>query len=758
MIKKNYTIINDAATYSEAILHIRACNYLTYDVEATGLNVRKDIVIGFGFCGIVGTAYYLPIKYWDILKQELLDVPHKLNVTPMLKELASRELIMHNASYDIRITKNNLGIDLTSALIADTALLRHTVDEEGPFALKKTAIELQDKIGLDVEKDANEEQLELKANVVKNGGTAVGYMNHLYKADMPIIGKYCCADVDLTLRIANHYNVILDKEGLCPFYFEDEVMPLYKEVTLPMEEHGVKMDMEYIKENYVKLTAMMVDIKKDVEDSLIGVPEFHNWLCDAADKKYPVRTKGSFAQAVVGYYRIEKWFPISKTSGKFTLTKKLIEGLPEMPAKSFLLGDKDALNITDALEIQRFVWKMKEGHLINISSKHQLKSLVFDYMGHKPLSFTAKKSPQFDDDLVQHLADSGIEWASTLRKYNKLTKIKTAYYDRFLSGEEDGYYHFSYKQHGTISGRYGSDAQQLPRPMEDGQDDKDIVYFSNTVRRFFISGKGRKFIDCDYESLEPHVFAHVSNDEGLKNIFRNGHDFYSTIAIRAENLEGMSADKKAGNYLGLLDKQLRQKAKAYSLGVPYGMTDFALGKTLDVHIKEAKDIISGYLGGFPNLKKWMEDSKSFAQKNGYIKSEAGRIRHLPKAKSLFKIHGDKLLDYRYRKKIENKYGKDEVKSMYMDYKNSINNSRNFQIQSLSASIVNRSAILINREFKDRGIDGWVAAQVHDQLIMNVPDDKADECKVFIQSIMESYKLSLQLKAPPEIGVNWADAH
>jgi DNA polymerase-1 len=84
---------------------------------------------------------------------------------------------------------------------------------------------------------------------------------------------------------------------------------------------------------------------------------------------------------------------------------------------------------------------------------------------------------------------------------------------------------------------------------------------------------------------------------------------------------------------------------------------------------------------------------------------------------------------------------------------------NFQIQSMAASIVNRAAIQINRELKKRGIDGYCCAQIHDQLIINVPEYRQDECKVLIQGIMENTtKLSLDLKAPPEIAINWSDGH
>ncbi len=93
------------------------------------------------------------------------------------------------------------------------------------------------------------------------------------------------------------------------------------------------------------------------------------------------------------------------------------------------------------------------------------------------------------------------------------------------------------------------------------------------------------------------------------------------------------------------------------------------------------------------------------------------------------------------------------------YKNLINNAKNFQIQSLAASIVNRAAIKINRELERQGINGYVCAQIHDQLIVRVPKSKAEHCRQMVQYIMENnYKISISLKAPAEIGTNFYEAH
>lgn len=763
-IKKNYKIVTSFSQYKELIEHIENTEYQAFDVEATGLNVRKDKVIGYGISGKVGVGYYVPIYYWNV-KTETLD-PYHLEFDPVepLKKLS--QIITWNGSYDISITRNDLGVDLTNALVSEAMLMKHTVQEEGPFALKTTAIELQEHLGLDAEKAANEEEIELKENIKKNGGSVTKKNYELYKADMPVIAKYCAADCDLTLRIFEYYYDMMEDQNLINFFYDEEVMPLYKLVTMNMESKGVKLDLPYINENYAKLTKLMDSQYKLIMDTLEADSNFQDWLINVSTAEFPEKKTGKFAQEVVKLYQID--LPLTK-SGTFSLSKKNLDSYPDQDCVGILfLKGKCQLDEEDANDISKKLWKEKQGgNYINLNSKAQLADLVFNQMGYKPLSKTPTGNPQFNDNTIDYLADEGLEWAKALKKYNKLLKIKTAYYDRFLDGHEDGYYYFSFDQHGTISGRYGSDAQQLPRPMEDGEDDPDVVYFNNTIRRFFIAGEGRVFLDNDYVSLEPHVFAHVSGDEKLRDIFRNNHDFYSTIAIATENIKGVSADKNAENYLGKINKPLRQKAKAYSLGIAYGLTPYALSKSLEIDLEEAVELCEGYLNGFPSLKKWMDESRSFVKENGYITTETGRVRHLPKVPELYKKHGDKLLDYKYRASLEKKLSKhmskkdakDKVLNAYRDYKNGLNNGLNFQIQGLSASIVNRSMIEIQRKISEMNLDAWICSTVHDQVIINCAKEHAEECKKMMQAVMENhYKLSVNLEAIPEVSTNWRDGH
>ena len=651
-IEKKYYIVQDSETLKLMFQHIQESEVIAVDTETTGLNPRKGKIVGWSLSGGEGIGFYLPTLVWNFEK-EVLDV-QMINGTStevisknLLKLLIDKKLVFHNASFDVQFIKNYFGINLMDSIWVDTGLLVHTVFEEGafgfgnPFGLKSIAIMNQKELGLDVEKAANQEQLELKESIKKNGGSTTKDNFEIYKADLDILGKYAAADTDLTLRICNLYLEKLKEEGLEKFFFEEEVMPIYREVTVPMEAYGVDLDMELLRKTHAEISEDLIKNKQIVIDSLLALDATQKWLDDTALDNFRPSHKGTWAQELVERYSLP--LPKSDKTGKYSITQKTVEELDDSNVKQFLLtGDLKLIPVLEQRLIARKLWKeSNDGEEINIQSKKQLGEIVFGYMGIKPkVSGADTKSgrDKFDMDMVEDLAKD-YPWAENLRIYNKLLKIKSTYIDRFVDGAEDGRYYFYFKQNGTVSGRYGSDAQQLPKPLEPGQDVDILMKYTNIVRAFLVAGKGRKVIDSDYESLEPHCFASVSGDEKLQEIFANNYDFYSYVAIQTEKLQGVSADKKADNYLKKVDPVKRNKAKAYSLGVAYGMEAFALKMTLDVDQKTAEGLIKGYLEGFPGLKKWRENSRLQVRTHGFIKNYVGRVRHLGKVVDIEKEWG-----------------------------------------------------------------------------------------------------------------------
>ena len=788
-LQKKYYTVQDSETLKLMLQHIQESDVIAVDTETSGLNPRKDIVVGWSISGDEGIGFYIPTQVWNFddgeLQLQTIDGTSTETISKnLLKALKGKKLVFHNASFDVQFIKNYFDIDLLPDVWVDTGLLVHTVYEEGafgfgnPFGLKSIAIMNQEALGLNVEEAANQEQIELKESIKKNGGSVTKESFEIYKADLDILSKYASADTDLTLRICNLYLSKLKEEGLEKFFFEDEVMPIYREVTVPMEAYGVDLDTKLIDKIHTEIVEDQKKNKEIVMKSLLAIPEVKEWVVATSMESYPVSHKGNWAQRLVQRYSLP--LPKSEKTGKYSLTAKYINELEDSNVKEFLLtGDAALIEDVEKARISMALWKeSNDGDYINIQSKKHLGEIVFGYMGIKPkVSGANTKSgrAKFDMNMVEDLAKE-YPWAENLRVYNKLLKIKSTYVDRFRDRQQDGRYYFYFKQNGTVSGRYGSDAQQLPKPLEEGEDAPVIMKYVNIVRAFLVAGEGRKVIDADYESLEPHCFASVSGDKKLQEIFEKNWDFYSTVAIQTEKLEGVSADKKADNYLKKLDPVKRNKAKAYSLGIAYGMEAYALKMTLGVDQKTAEDLIKGYLTGFPELAEWRSRSRQEVKENGRIQNFVGRIRHLPRVKKWYDKFGDRLMDWRFRKELEvnvppkdiMKDGeivktvspRDQVTQAYRDYRNGLNNCLNFQLQSLAAAVVNRAALKINRKAKELGIDAIVQAQVHDQLIINVDEKDAEMFAPYVQEIMENTtKLpGVTLKAPPEIADNWKEGH
>lgn len=771
-IHKDYFTVSDIDSLKRCLQLLNESEYVALDTETTGLNVRKDKIIGASFSTSPGVSFYIPtlkyIKETDSFDDFYIGSNKSSVILKIIFESLIRDkknIITHNGSFDTSIIYYQYDIDLLPQLYCETTLATHTIIEEGaisfgkPFALKSIAQMLKSEIKLDDEDEANQEQIDLKQSIIANGGKVNASNFELYKADFDLLSKYACADTDLTLRIAYYFLFRIRKEGMWDFFFKEEVMPVYKEVTVPMERRGVLLDIELIKRTGEEITKHIDDYRSKVIDELITIDTVKDWIYDQAKSKFPFKNKGTFAKTLAEEYNI----PLPKTkSGNYSFSKKNIDELEESSYKKFLQDPDNAPRDihSDLLKISLKLWKeFNKGNYINISSKKHLAEIMFNCLGFEPMSVTDKGTPQVNDSTIEDIAKKNT-WANSLRIYNRLVKIKSTYIDRLLEESDEGIFYPYFKQHGTVTGRYGSNLQQLPKPKEEGEDDPIVLEFNNRIRAFFISRPNYKFIDSDYESLEPHIFASISDDINLQEIFNQGHDFYSTVAIRTERLEGVSPDKKADNYLKKVNAPKRQRAKAYALGIAYGMSGYALAKSLDIPVKEGEALREAYLDGFPGVSNWIRESREEFERTGVIKNSLGRARHLTEGKRVFDRYGADLLDYNFRRDLSKKLDEDKVLNMYRDLKNSYNAALNFQIQSLAASIVNRAALIINRAFKKLGWDGEVIAQIHDQLIIEVHESIADKAMPLVQYIMENnVKLpGVTLKSPPEISNNFLEGH
>lgn len=726
----NDLIIKDSKDIQKVLDFIANNDILAYDIETTGLNPRSDEVIGFGVSN-TEEGFYVAHKSYN---GDSLDTLVELNdCVKVLEALKSKKLLTWNGSFDTRFTKHYFKVNLINSIFSDGMLSKHTVDEERPFRLKEVAQRLYGS-------DAAEEQRLMKESIKNNGGSATEY----FKADLELMAKYCIQDCILTAKIDGHYRDLIAKEGLSSFYANKEVCPMYKEVIIPMEDKGLNLDIRKISEAHVSITVDIEELEASIQADIAPLlDEFNKWFLW---KEYPPRRSGSFAQAIAEYMQ---WNLPKTETGKYSITAKTLETVPDSDAKTFLQG---GAYLDDEL-VQKIQMRMHNGHyLFNLSSKHHLKKLFFEKLEETPINTTDKGNPQVDHLFLLKMADK-YDWVKNLIVYNKLNKIKSAYFDRYLENHENGKFYPSWFMHRTTSGRLGGDMMQMPRKLEEGH--PLVLKYNNIIRDCIIAGEGRKLVGADYSSLEVVVFADDAGDEVLLDMIRNNQDFYSLTALGVHNLgHQYSADKKADNFLKKHKPELRQQAKAYSLGIRYGLKSFKLSKDLGIEQNEADQIVNKYYQSYPKLKQRMDELIQFAKEHGFVKSKGGRVRHLPLLKKLHYAHGDILENSLelWKKFNENPKKYQQMKYLAKQYRSMINNSLNFPIQSMAASITNRACIAIMREFKRLNLDAYICMQIHDEIVVNCADKDVDRVKKIMRYLMENVtKLSVPLNAEPEVG-------
>ena len=268
-------------------------------------------------------------------------------------------------------------------------------------------------------------------------------------------------------------------------------------------------------------------------------------------------------------------------------------------------------------------------------------------------------------------------------------------------------------------------------------------------------------IAADYSSLEPRIFAHWSGSQTLRNVYADGLDLYSVVAINVLGVKGVSAREGDSNYLGKVNKPVRQETKIFTLLVPYNGNAYQVCVSMNYFLPNGKPdfrkgqaLIDKYLDAFPELRDYMGRCKYNAMYKGYVANEYGRIRNLSKAKDLVSQYGEVLLDKRYAESMGLLTERGILKS-------SLNAACNFPIQSTAADVVNRAMIEISREFKRKRVPATIRLQIHDELVAIAEEAAQDEAKYIIKNGMENNefakRLTVPLVATPIIARNLSDA-
>ncbi len=402
-----------------------------------------------------------------------------------------------------------------------------------------------------------------------------------------------------------------------------------------------------------------------------------------------------------------------------TVERPLIPVLLDMEAAGIKV-DAPALRKLSADFEKRLGELEREIHTIagrefNVGSPKQLGEILFDEQKLPGGKRSKTGAWSTDASVLEDLANAGHPLPVKILEHRQLAKLKGTYTDALVRelDARTGRVHTSYHMTGAATGRLAStdpNLQNIPVRTEEGR----------KIREAFIAEAGHKLLSADYSQIELRLLAHVADIPALKDAFARGDDIH---AITASEMFGVPVKG--------MDPLMRRRAKAINFGIIYGISAFGLANQLGIGQPEARDYIARYFQRYPGIRDYMERTKEFARKHGYVTTPFGRKIHL-------------------------RFIADRSQGMRAFAERAAINA---PLQGGAADIIKRAMIRLPAALKDAGLKATMLLQVHDELLFEVPDTEVEGTRDVARRIMESAAtLSVPLVVDTGVGDNWAAAH
>ena len=354
----------------------------------------------------------------------------------------------------------------------------------------------------------------------------------------------------------------------------------------------------------------------------------------------------------------------------------------------------------------------RAGHEFNVLSPKQLGTVLFEELM-LPAGKKTKTGWSTNADVLEKLRGKH-PIVDEVLEYRMLTKLKSTYADGLLKViGEDGRIHTNFQMTVTATGRLSStepNLQNIPIRKNLGAQ----------IRRMFVAAPGMTLVDADYSQIELRLLAHISGDETMREAFLSGEDFHR-----------VTASKVFDTPLEAVTPELRSRAKAVNFGIVYGISAFSLSQDIGVSPYEAKFYMEAYLAKYHGVRDYMKQIVEQAKQDGFVSTLYGRRRALPELKSSnfnMRSFGERV-------------------------------ALNMPIQGTAADIIKLAMVRVHRRMKEEGLRARLLLQVHDELIVECPEEEADRVRELLQYEMEHVaKLSVPLTAQAQTGHSWAEAH
>ncbi len=371
-------------------------------------------------------------------------------------------------------------------------------------------------------------------------------------------------------------------------------------------------------------------------------------------------------------------------------------------------SDKISVRLEDSLHK---VYDMA-GCEFNLNSPKQLSDVLFsEDKLNLPHGKKTKSGYSTNADVLESLRDKH-PIINEILEYRSLSKLKSTYCDGLLKViDNDGRIHSTLNQTETRTGRISStepNLQNIPVRTELGRE----------LRRFFVAKDGYSLVDADYSQIELRVLAALANDDNMTKAFINGDDIHS---ITASQVMGIPLEEVTSSD--------RRKAKAVNFGIVYGIGAFSLSQDIGTSVVEADRYIKGYLANYSGVAEFMDNAKKSAKEKGYAETYFGRRRYLPE------LHESNAIRRAFGERV----------------------AMNMPIQGTAADIIKIAMIRVYERLKEEFPKARLIMQVHDELIIEAPEEDAQAVADLLKSTMENAcEMSVPFTVEVACGKTWYD--
>lgn len=352
---------------------------------------------------------------------------------------------------------------------------------------------------------------------------------------------------------------------------------------------------------------------------------------------------------------------------------------------------------------------------INLNSPKQLIDLLFHTLQLPPQKKTAGKTGYSTDQKVLEELAKIHPVPGLILQWRSLTKLKNTYIDALPNyiNPKTGKIHSTFTQTGVATGRLSSSEPNLQNiPVE------SIKEHGLTIRQAFKPDPGHVFLSADYSQIELRVLAYLSQDKSLVEAFERGDDIHALTAAKLFDVT-----------LEQVTNQMRQIGKRINFSILYGLTPYGLSQDLGISFKDAKLYIEKYFAQYPQVSSWMESIIDFTKEHGYVATHWGRRRYLPG------IYEKNKMLYELAKRM----------------------AINTAAQGTAAEIMKLGMINLSQRFKNENLDAKIVLQIHDELLISVPENQKDTVEKIVKDVLENVVAwNVPLIVTTRFGTDWQE--